>query len=70
MNVKKSAAMDALRSLIDRIILKPKNLDEMKAYLYGNIAAMVSLENEKGHIFSDLSIRLSLVAGVVTECSQ
>jgi len=63
----RSAAMDALRPLIDRIILKPTNLDEMKTELYGNIAAMVALDNEKGQSFSDLSIRLSVVAGVATE---
>ena len=60
----KNAAMDALRPLINRIILKPTNLDEVKAELYGNIAAMVSLKSEKGPTFSDLSIRLSVVAGV------
>ena len=63
----RNAAMDTLRPLIDRIILKPTNLDEMKAELYGNIAAMVALDNEKGQTFSDLFIRLSMVAGVVTK---
>ena len=60
----RDAAMDALRPLIDRIILRPTNLNGMKADLYGNIAAMVALDNEKGQSFSDLSIRLSMVAGV------
>ncbi|MCB1134587.1 MAG: hypothetical protein KDN05_25970, partial [Verrucomicrobiae bacterium] len=60
----RNAAMDALRPLIDRIILKPTNLDDIKAELYGNIAAVVALDNEKGQNFSDLSIRLSVVAGV------
>ena len=60
----RNAAMNALRPLIDRITLKPTNLDEVKAELYGNIAAMVALDNEKGQNFSDISIRLSVVAGV------
>ncbi len=60
----RNAAIDALRPLIDRIILKPTNLGEMKAVLLGNIAAMVALDNEKGQTLSDLSIRLSVVAGV------
>lgn len=63
----RNAAMDALRPLIDRIILKPTNLNKVKAELYGNIASMVALNNEKGQSFSDLSIRLSVVAGVGTE---
>ena len=60
----KSAAMDALRPLIDKIVLKPTNSNDINAELYGNIAAMVSLDREKGQSFSDLSIRLSVVAGV------
>ena len=60
----KSAAMDALRPLIDRIVLKPTNSNDINAELYGNIAAMFSLDREKGQSFSDLSIRLSVVAGV------
>lgn len=59
----KDAAMDALRPLIGQIILRPTNLNGMKAELYGNIAAMVALDNEKGQSFSNLSIRLSVVAG-------
>jgi hypothetical protein len=65
----KNAAMDTLRPLIDRIVIKPTNLDEIKAELYGNIASLVALESEKGQNFSDLSVRLSVVAGVVTKLS-
>jgi site-specific DNA recombinase len=60
----KHAAMDALRPLIDKIILKPTNAADMQVELYGSIAAMVALDNGKGQNFSDLSVRLSVVAGV------
>jgi site-specific DNA recombinase len=60
----KYAAIDALKPLINKVILKPTNLkNEMKAELYGDIAGLVSLENTKGQNFSGLMSQISVVAG-------
>jgi site-specific DNA recombinase len=60
----KYAAIDALKPLINKVILKPTNLkNEMKAELYGDIAGLVALENIKDQNFSGLMSQISVVAG-------
>lgn len=61
----REAAIDSLRPLINKIILKPGTGNSMNAELYGDITGLVTMEDtdsRDGKLFS-LSSRVSVVAG-------